>query len=104
MSYKVIKRGTYRRCQSIAASKFLERSDVASYLQFIDRAQQCIDFIASNPYACPVHTTIRGMEFHRWYLRDFSALVFYTIREPRTVLLEALYAPWMDIARLDDDP
>lgn len=92
MDYNVVRRNVYRESLNRIASKYFEREGVEKYLRFLNRAQQSIDFIASSPYACPVFATIRGKQFRRWHVKGFPATVFFSIRDPDTVWLEAVYA------------
>lgn len=99
MAYKAIKRDVYRRSLNAIAADYLDRGGLQVYLTFIDRVGQCAEFIAELPYACAVHTILRDKEFRRWGVKGFPVSVFFSIEEPDTVYLEAVYAHRMNIGR-----
>ncbi|MFV0302499.1 MAG: type II toxin-antitoxin system RelE/ParE family toxin [Paracoccus sp. (in: a-proteobacteria)] len=96
--YRIQRSALFKRQFLEITTGYRDRAGSAVALDFVDRIDESIRFIASKPRACATYTTLRGIEFRKWRVSGFPVSVFFRISGESTIILEALYAHRMNIA------
>ncbi|MEO0412176.1 MAG: type II toxin-antitoxin system RelE/ParE family toxin [Pseudomonadota bacterium] len=92
-----------RQLLNITAS-YRDRAGKLIALKFVDQIEESVKFIANKPLACVIYTQLDGKEFRKWHLKSFPVSIFFCVKSPDTIILEALYSHRMNIAaRLSRD-
>lgn len=68
-------------------------------MKFAENVEEAIRFVAENPFACAAYQQVREKTVRKWMVKGFPVSVFFTVRDPETVVMEGVFAHRMDIPR-----
>lgn len=89
----------------IFSHEYKSSSGVDVATRFVDAVEEAIEFVQNRPLACRVyqeskqHSKLQQYEFRKWWVKGFPYSIFFRVSDDKEILLEAIYAHKMDIAK-----